>query len=314
VLIAIEGCDGSGKTTLADALAHNIIRHEASIGTDRPVQMIHASQPKLPILEEYELAIRDYDPKGTHLILDRWHWGELVYGPIYRGKSELSPAGLWHVDKFLDAKGGVMVLMDSSAGTVRERLATRGEDFLKDEHVEEVIAAFDEVFKFSVMTEKHKRGYTPIDEFVISLTLLGYIREDGARQLGNFGTYVGPRWPRFLLLGEKRKDPSWPSAFVPGNSTSGKFLLESLSHDTLKNSGLANACEEDVFGLWDLLGRPRVVTLGKVAGAVVDKEEMTHVNVPHPQWVRRFHNSKQREYGQVIARGLYDEEVTDWLS
>jgi thymidylate kinase len=309
MIIALEGCDGSGKSTLADKLAQGILKHEETVGTGRPVEIIHASQPKGPALEEYELTIRDYDPVGTHLILDRWHWGETVYGPIYRGASSLTDAGLWHVDKFLDARGAIMVLMDENAETIRKRIADRGEDFLQDEHVETVIDGFESAFKRSVMSEKHRRGYTPIDQYIIALYILGYLREDGARQLAQFGTYVGPRFPEFLILGEKRKDPSWPSAFVPGNATSGKFLLDSLSRGVIRGSGLANACEEDVGRLWEALNEPKVVSLGKLAGKATDKANVPHFNLPHPQYVRRFHNARQGEYGQAIARALYSEGI-----
>lgn len=310
MIIAIEGVDGAGKTTLAAKLQDFLLERDA----ERGVELIHSGPPTKPALEEYELSLRDYDPDGMHLILDRWHWGELVYGPIYRGKSELGNAGLWHVDKFLESRGAVMLLAEETPEVIRERLGSRGEDFLKDEHIELVLKSFEAVYEHSVMADKYRLNATEHPEEIFSAGLIGYQHEGMAKDLMAFPTYVGPRYPEFLLLGEKRKDPSWPSAFVPGNTTSGKFLLDALSPNVRNHCGLANACEEDVLTMYATLNAPRTCTLGKLAGKAADAAGIPHFNVPHPQYIRRFHNSKQREYGQVIARGLYGEEVENWPS
>lgn len=311
MIIAVEGCDGVGKTTFVNMLKE-VIEEQESRTDHRPVRVIHASQPVKPALEEYELDIRDYDPSGEHLILDRWHWGELVYGELYRGKSQLEAQGLIHVDKFLDSRGAVMIHMDLDEEETLRRLRSRGEDYLKEEHVSLVLDLFRHVAAMSVMTEKHVL-INPVRFEAIATAILGYLRESYAEELRPYGTYVGPRFPEYLLLGEKRNDPSWPSAFVPQRATSGFFLLGALSRGVLRDAGIANACEENLPWLVETLRHPRTVTLGKAAGKAADEAGIEHRNLPHPQWVRRFHNKRQSEYGEVIARALYGEDIT-WPS
>lgn len=313
MIIVVEGCDGTGKTTLVEKLRHAIEVHETKHQSTRSVRVIHSGPPSLPPLEEYEKSLRTYDPSGEHLILDRWHWGELIYGPIYRGATILGDAGLYHVDKYLDAVGAVMINLTNPLDVIEERLSSRGEDYLQPEHVAEVLRRFDEVFERSVLTEKHKLT-DPTDTDVISAITLGYIREEYALQLEPFGTYVGPRFPKFLLLGEKRKDPTWKSAFVPNKATSGYFLLNALPRAVVRDSGLANACEENVQELYETLKAPKVVALGKLAEKAVEASGVPYFAVPHPQYIRRFHNSRQQEYGQVISRGLHGEEIPNWPS
>lgn len=309
MIIAVEGCDGVGKTTFVNSLKSFLDNQDSG----RAVRVIHAGVPTKPPLEEYELdpSVRHYDPNGEHLILDRWHWGELVYGELYRGETKLGLQGLAHVDKYLDSKGAVMIHLDLDEEEVLRRLGERGEDYLKSEHVGWVLNKFREVFDLSVMTEKH-RVINPGAMDMVSAAVLGTLRESYASELAEFPTYVGPRYPEYLLLGEKRNDPSWPSAFVPQRATSGYFLLGAVSRGVLKGSGVANACEEDLQALVSALRAPRTVTLGKEAAKAADAAGIDHRNLPHPQYIRRFHNKRQGEYGEMISRALYGQEISGW--
>ena len=118
-----------------------------------------------------------------------------------------------------------------------------------------------------------------------------------------FWTYIGDRRPYFLLLGERRNHPTEQvhrAAFVPYNVTSGRYLLEALDSELLRNVGIANAAEEDVRKLWETLGEPNVVALGATANKVCFNAGLPHAFVPHPQYVRRFHSKRQKEYGDLI--------------
>lgn len=81
MFIALEGPDGAGKSTLAQAIA------DATPGTE----IVHFSQLKQNPLDEYVYALEDYSPgKGGNLVTDRWHIGEDIYGPLYRGESGMT--------------------------------------------------------------------------------------------------------------------------------------------------------------------------------------------------------------------------------
>jgi len=135
MLMIIEGVDGVGKTTLAE-------RVRGKIGG----KLLHRGVPEKHPLVEYTEELVGYRPgMHMHVVCDRWHWGELIYGPLYRGETLLGDDGRKEVDAFLNRRGAFVVHMRSDADTIRERWKVRGEDYLRDEHLEHVMAHYDEV-------------------------------------------------------------------------------------------------------------------------------------------------------------------------
>ena len=99
MIIILEGCDRTGKTTLAEELKR------LTGGT-----VIHASKPTSPPLEEYLSPLIDYRPgSGETIILDRWHWGEWVWPKIFKRESEMTWKLLKSIDKQLAAIGAMTV-------------------------------------------------------------------------------------------------------------------------------------------------------------------------------------------------------------
>jgi thymidylate kinase len=145
-LIVLEGCDGSGKTTLARALT------EAAERDRKKVLLLHKGPPTddRTALQEYTEDLSFYEPALDHrhlVICDRWHLGEVVYGPVYRGGSRLSEADLSAVERFLHVRGALKLLLDASNDTlVRRAFVQRGEDFLQLGDVQHVAREYRRLF------------------------------------------------------------------------------------------------------------------------------------------------------------------------
>jgi hypothetical protein len=118
MLFVIEGADGTGKSTLARRIL------EATGGG----RYIHANAPTRHPLVEYTEPLIEYRPGGETWVLDRWHLGELVYGPLYRGKAGLSPQQFAAVDEYLSELGAVLILMHEDPKVLAHRLRERGEE------------------------------------------------------------------------------------------------------------------------------------------------------------------------------------------
>lgn len=305
MLIVLEGVDGAGKTTLAEALGGRYVHH---------------SQPKGHPLEDYERELQYHLPEDELLVVDRLHWGEMVYGPLYRGESRLGWPGFMHVEMLLQARGAVRVLVGGDPRTIRRRLEERGEDFLRLEHLEEVMEGFEVAHSRAFERKVRVWPATPTD----TADLAGWLRHqavaEARRAEGLPLRYLGAPDPHVLLVGDQRSDPTgWcqvPFAPLPGGC--GAWLLGALPAAWVGRLGIINANEcEDLRSLWVGVGRPLVVALGNEAAARLGEAGIACGKVPHPQYGRRFAPFNQDGYALALAlasegRTVRPEEITPW--
>lgn len=309
MLICLEGVDGAGKTTLADQLA-------AQTQATDELFMLHFSQPDKHPLTEYEAGLDFYRPgSGEDVICDRYHWGEMIYSELYRNGSQLGAAGFWHVEQYLQSRGGVMVHVDAPLKVIEKRLEERGEDYLESHHVAQVRDSFA-----AYATRGHEAAVyaeTPLsDENVRVIVQIARLREGAAKLLHSQPGYVGPLEPALLLIGERPNDHSGtiPHAapFLPYPASSGKWLIEEviLRAPDPRQIGLVNAVQRDgsrtgLRDLWVRLHFPKVVPMGAVARQQCAREGVPCTRTaPHPAYWKRFHSFETEEYRRMILGAL----------
>lgn len=294
MLIVLEGVDGAGKTTLTDRLLKHL-----PYETTRRLRSGPLGQDPF---REYEWRLKGYRPfSEENIIADRWHVGELVYGPLYRGHSRLTAAGARHVEMYLDKLGAHKVVVTASIDDITNRLKTRGDDFVKMEHVGLIWDFYNEY--------AHREGWSFVgsDEIVSYMINAARRKREEARRLWKFKTYVGGSHPKILFVGDQHGAPqygrpNYDSAFVPYADTPGFFLLETLEERRIRDYGVANAVEEDTYDLWRALGRPHVIALGLSAYEALDKQVPVQV-VDHPSDAR--YARTRRAYGHEIEAAIH---------
>jgi thymidylate kinase len=133
--IVFEGCDGTGKTTLAEATAQNI-----------NASLIHSTltPPGTDLVTTYHCLL---EPAGR-LVFDRCFLSELVYGPLYRGHTRLTYQHMATLVRHVVARNGIFVHVTAPANVIRQRLVARGERHLPDlDEIELVCDRYDELFR-----------------------------------------------------------------------------------------------------------------------------------------------------------------------
>ena len=133
-VVALDGCDGTGKTSLANLLA---ARHGFTV--------VHS--PRTPSQVDLAGRYRDLISGDGPLVMDRCFISELVYGPIHRGLSRLSLEDAFDLAEAVTAHHGVMVHMTAPAQVIQDRLVERdGPPTTPIEEITELIDAYRRVF------------------------------------------------------------------------------------------------------------------------------------------------------------------------
>jgi hypothetical protein len=303
MLIIVEGPDGAGKTSFVKQLNHEL---DGRKDTRRRFQL-HAKPPVSHPLDEYVKPLLHARPLQHVTLCDRWHWGEVVYPIVLRRKTQMDAGVLRYIELFLRSRGAVIVHLNPSVELLTQRIDMRGDDFVHVSQLPRLRAEYNLV---------HERSLVPTlvgpsaSLAVAAATQAAHVMVD----LAPFTTYVGPRFPRILLVGDKRSttEVTFAPAFMPYPATSGHFLMTALMNanigrDAWMKIGLANANDvDDITKLYDVLRQPRIIALGRNAAHTLYREGIPHSVVPHPQFVRRFYHREATAYGQMLWAATLD--------
>lgn len=147
MLIILEGCDGVGKTTFAQTL------HEELCKWGEPDEVVMRSSGPFDgdPLDEYIHRLKYMPNTGRHVIADRWHWGELVYGPIFRKMSRMTVNEFKFIEQYLNLCGALVVSMTLPKEVIVERLKTRGDDMVKAQHVDRILRGYARVREMTML-------------------------------------------------------------------------------------------------------------------------------------------------------------------
>lgn len=324
MLCILEGPDGSGKSSLAERLIQRIL--ETPRYAEDVVDYAHKKRPtEDSLLAEYLRPLVDYEPgRHRHLILDRWHLGELVYPEMTDRQTLATAAEFTYLEMFLRSRGALVVHVDTDTTTVLDAIEQRSESDPLESRVLEQHAGFSRALKTTnlrtVTYDRRQDVGTP--EWLDLIIARAANAESDIPRIDLNPTYVGPANPSVVLVGDRRNvregSFAYPTAFVPEPATSGKFLLDALP-DTWRRYGMVgfiNANEGypvDIFSESTKPAvRPNFVVLGREAEKTVrgsgELAEHGFSVVPHPQYIRRFHHYARDRYGMEIQRVAVNRE------
>jgi Thymidylate kinase len=294
MIILLEGPDGAGKTTLAQQLVVDLTE------TGKNVRLLRRGPIQNDVFTEYLRPLDELVGKSmdTIWILDRWHVGEHIYGPLLRGKSELTVRQSAYLEMVLQTFGCHFMHITCTTQTLLDRWDVRPDGLVKREWLSEVHDHYME----------YVGGKTHWTTWFNGFTRPFAVKYPSPMP----GVYIGPSRPNVLLLGDKRNLGTYTWPFVPAKSTSGHWLMGALlaADVDYMRVGLVNASElgaMDLELLWYQLGKPPVVPLGKHAQSawrMTGKPQETYLH--HPQYMRRFHYMKFDDYGRTIKEAMRD--------
>lgn len=139
MIVVFEGADGAGKSTMIEAVAAEALKDGIESAVWHAGPFPEGSNP----WSEYVFPLSNLQPStGWMVLIDRWHVGELVYGPIFRGQSRLSHAQRGWIDRYLSSIGALQVYLTASHDELSKRLTARGDPMVKVEHLQPILDGY----------------------------------------------------------------------------------------------------------------------------------------------------------------------------
>lgn len=296
-MIILEGPDGSGKSTLAGRLAE-VIQHRGPPGSD-------------DLFREMQRALQ----ADAYAVHDRLFHGELVYGPVLRGRSRLTPYQARYLEYTAATYGALVVWCDADPADLQRR----GDPIYQTVLPEELRRRYDEVRRWSRLPFVcYNSSLERVDDVVKIVNNLAGGRDWPHRGVGTqspVAVLVGEAWPGRWPAPD---DAAWQTepyaqARPFDGSPSGRLLLSALDATnwgpgTLyltngRKQWTRNSIRALRLEVESLVGEPPLIALGKeaqrelrVAGLV----SRVAAVVDHPQWVNRFHREKSEAYAEQL--------------
>ncbi len=166
MILILEGVDCAGKTWMAERLLKQIPNAYLIKHGNRPVENTPAAQFQLyqnykAMLDTYEFAI---NKSGGTLIFDRFYMSELVYGPVTRGYNLLSEQYETELRNRIKSFNHLYIEITATKDDIIQRMKTRGEYYLKVEHLDKIMEEYAEFYDATSLTRARiKSGESSID-------------------------------------------------------------------------------------------------------------------------------------------------------
>lgn len=156
-VLIIEGCDKTGKSSLAKAVGEML---------KWPVLKFGQPGPR-GALVEYQGALLDHEGP---FVADRFHLGESVYGPIYRHTLGINQFDVRALEHQIDERGGgLLVLMEDQPDKIAARFREWDESFAKDGDIVKICDGFERQFSMARMPKIRLTWHPQLPTFVANI-------------------------------------------------------------------------------------------------------------------------------------------------
>jgi thymidylate kinase len=302
-MIVIDGCDGSGKSTLVEYIKKN-----------SAIQLIKPFYPKQDQLSYYLHSPAQY----ASYYLERYYTSELVYPQFKEGRDQMQP---WHhylIEAGLMPFAPVILYVRPDKETILNNLRVRGDDYVHLEEVDQMLHFYDDVMENTycpVFTYNYKENN--LDQILEIVENVHGERIEKSKKLGKFlssGNYYEEGC--IMFVGDMPSNYSIGKGFVRAfisNTGSSEYF-----HRCLFDAGVYPTKQMPYFTNWNkcednqelnkkaleeeisIVNPRKIIFLGE---SIRDKFGSGDF-ICHPAYIKRFKQGQYQEYIQKIKEKI----------
>jgi thymidylate kinase len=138
MFIIIDGCDATYKTTLANKLAKKL-NFPVIKGSSFELSKCNNKQ-----LFDHFLKLAELD----NVVIDRFIYSNLVYASLYSGYAILNQNQFDEIENLIKNKV-LLIYLTSDAETIKNRLKSRGDNYVNEDMIEKILNKYAEVMSKS---------------------------------------------------------------------------------------------------------------------------------------------------------------------
>lgn len=301
-MIIIEGQNGTGKTTLCKELEKRFNLQYLKI-----IKNAQADISKL----NYKFYIENSIKLPQNTLFDRFHFGEIVY-PILKndGRKQLESYQQHAIERILNNRGALVIWCQASREFIKKSFKIRGEDFIEFSQSDYEFELFNKAYNNSIMT---KLIYSPEfstiekEEFFKCAKILYQNLQKDAAILAKYKSSGKVVKNLIMFIGDKFNE----NVALPNQHAFSDYKGSSdYLHQALELSGYAsqfyltnsNKPENLFLEEYYNLSPSILISLGKPPSDFLNKIGIPHKSIVHPQYYKRFINSKPIYYGNLIRK------------
>lgn len=293
-LTILEGPDGAGKTTLAKTVYGD--REYYHLGPP-PKWKDGAFKQCLELLRKLEV---DVSP-DREIVIDRLCYGEMIYGPVLRGGTDLTWAHVRMIERVLLGMEADLVICLPPFKYVQENWERN-----KANELIQSVEDLWKVYNFYMTQLTHEVQLIPWG--VYDYTTVQYKARPGmVNAFENHGPGIGCFCPgNVLLVGDQVNQrqgwDGWPFVSATGSSI---WLAEYLNEHKIPEHSLywVNSItnEENTDPRFiDKLQPKRIIALGGRAEMWCKHHKLGYVATTHPQYHKRFRHHDTYDLARLI--------------
>ena len=291
--IVFEGCDLSGKCTLAKSLHWPMMSRK----------VITRGRETLDSCMRMTTGFTAWH---------RWWMTEYVYDRVLRKKHICTLTDMWRFKLLSDVAGTVLIYLNPYDTQIRTRYQLR-----EEEHsIETVLAIKAEYLKFFRDFFEMLPPFFPAEKLTDALRLHEELQQRSEQwanlEMNSWGSLDKGN---ILICGEKLNDNStakYPFDFRT-NGGCGRYFFQALQRTDIRPENI------HILNLWfrsggkhryqkalDFLQPRKIIALGKKVEKELTQFNVHCIQVPHPAYWKRFHYQEFIEYSTLLQEAFND--------